>query len=60
MRSPCKGVCKIDTRRGTCVGCFRTLEEISRWTKMTHDEQKDIVRECEERERKANKGSCRR
>jgi predicted Fe-S protein YdhL (DUF1289 family) len=50
----------MDTRSGFCLGCFRTLQEIAQWTKMTHDEKKSVVRECEERERKANKGNCRR
>ena len=29
--SPCIGVCVIDTERGLCTGCARTLDEIAGW-----------------------------
>lgn len=28
--SPCTGVCKLN-REGVCIGCGRTLDEISQW-----------------------------
>ena len=27
--SPCVSVCRMDARRGLCIGCCRTLEEIA-------------------------------
>jgi len=39
--SPCQNVCKIEDN--TCIGCFRTLEQISNWTKMSDEERKKIV-----------------
>ena len=33
--TPCIGVCVIDAS-GFCRGCARTLEEIARWTSLSH------------------------
>jgi len=30
--SPCIAVCRLDEAGRYCVGCYRTLEEIARWT----------------------------
>jgi predicted Fe-S protein YdhL (DUF1289 family) len=29
--SPCIGICQMDDASGYCIGCGRTLEEISNW-----------------------------
>ena len=29
--SPCIGVCQLEARHGTCIGCGRTGEEIAAW-----------------------------
>ena len=39
-KSPCIKICKM--KDGYCVGCNRSLMEISSWSKMS-DEQKDKV-----------------
>jgi predicted Fe-S protein YdhL (DUF1289 family) len=39
--SPCLNVCKIENN--ICVGCQRTLEQISNWSKMTDEERKKIM-----------------
>lgn len=36
--SPCVNICKLDDR-GVCLGCFRTVEEIARWSRMTEHER---------------------
>lgn len=41
--SPCIKVCFVDPPSRQCVGCFRTLEELGRWTKMT-DAEREAVR----------------
>lgn len=48
--SPCKRVCVVDPRQSLCVGCFRTLEELGRWTRMTRDEHLAIKAELPGRE----------
>jgi prolyl-tRNA editing enzyme YbaK/EbsC (Cys-tRNA(Pro) deacylase)/predicted Fe-S protein YdhL (DUF1289 family) len=31
--SPCVSVCRMDTGSGLCEGCFRTIDEISQWSR---------------------------
>jgi predicted Fe-S protein YdhL (DUF1289 family) len=40
--SPCIGVCEIHTHAQVCVGCYRKLEEIVRWTSFSADEKRAI------------------
>lgn len=35
-------VCTVDGASGLCLGCFRTLQEIATWSRMT-DEARDAV-----------------
>ena len=42
--SPCVGVCRLD-RRGYCVGCLRSGEEIARWGAMAETERLRVMRE---------------
>ncbi len=40
--SPCISICTLDDDN-RCVGCGRTLEQISRWALMSREEQCSIV-----------------
>ena len=42
IKSPCVNVCKIDYESGYCLGCNRTIEEITNWN-LKDDEQKIII-----------------
>jgi predicted Fe-S protein YdhL (DUF1289 family) len=42
VESPCVHVCVLD-EKDVCVGCDRTSDEILRWSKMSEDEQRQIV-----------------
>ena len=33
MKSPCKGICVLDKERIKCIGCGRTIEQITNWGK---------------------------
>jgi predicted Fe-S protein YdhL (DUF1289 family) len=46
--SPCLNVCTLD-ERGICRGCYRTLEEIAGWTRMTPADQWATVERADER-----------
>lgn len=48
--SPCKKICLVDPGQSICVGCFRTMEELGRWTAMSHDERLAMKDELKERE----------
>jgi hypothetical protein len=41
--SPCVKVCAIHPEERLCVGCFRTLEEIATWSRMTAAERRAVM-----------------
>ncbi|MBL0167125.1 MAG: DUF1289 domain-containing protein [Propionivibrio sp.] len=41
--SPCINICTMDAANGFCVGCFRTLDEISVWSSASNDERLNIL-----------------
>ncbi|HEY5008781.1 MAG TPA: DUF1289 domain-containing protein [Caulobacteraceae bacterium] len=43
IASPCLRVCMVDGRSRHCVGCYRTLPEIARWSRMTDAERDEIM-----------------
>ncbi|MCS7470110.1 DUF1289 domain-containing protein [Stieleria sp. ICT_E10.1] len=47
-QSPCIDRCAIDASQ-TCLGCFRTLDEIARWSLMTEDERRITNGRCRQR-----------
>ena len=44
--SPCIKVCRVAD--GVCVGCGRTLDEITRWSRMDDDERAAVLARVEE------------
>lgn len=48
--SPCKKVCLVDPERSLCVGCFRTLDELGRWTAMSEAERQSVRGRLKDRE----------
>ena len=49
VESPCNRVCTIDLATGYCIGCLRTLDEISRWHAMSNSERAQLVASLEAR-----------
>ncbi|HYL25261.1 MAG TPA: DUF1289 domain-containing protein [Burkholderiales bacterium] len=45
MKSPCNNVCQMDPQSGLCIGCARTLDEITRWAEMTDTERDRVMAE---------------
>ena len=41
--TPCTGICKLQNDR--CLGCQRTLQQISNWTKYTDKQRQHIINE---------------
>jgi uncharacterized protein len=31
--SPCINICKMDAEKSLCLGCFRTIDEITVWSR---------------------------
>lgn len=51
VRSPCVSVCALDSD-DVCIGCHRTSDEIMRWTRMTNDERREVLKKVVRREEK--------
>jgi len=47
--SPCTSLCVIDQTTGYCEGCFRTWDEIARWSAMTAEEKRSVLASIHER-----------
>ena len=43
--TPCVRNCLIDQQSNFCVGCGRTLHEISYWTRYTREERQRILQQ---------------
>ena len=43
VESPCVRECVIEPHTGYCLGCFRTLDEISFWASYTFEERWRVV-----------------
>ena len=41
--SPCINVCTLDAARGLCQGCFRTVDEISLWSRVDNEQRLSIL-----------------
>lgn len=42
LASPCINVCKMDATNKLCVGCYRTIDEITIWSR-TDDVQRASI-----------------
>ncbi|MBU3697045.1 DUF1289 domain-containing protein [Dechloromonas sp.] len=41
--SPCINVCKMDVPSGLCTGCYRTIDEITLWTRFDERARRQVV-----------------
>ena len=49
VQSPCIQLCVVHPAERICTGCFRTIDEITRWSKMTPAERSEIMDELPSR-----------
>ena len=47
--TPCIKVCALDLDTQMCVGCFRTIDEIARWTQYSDAQRARIMAALDER-----------
>ena len=45
IESPCVNICTLDACSGLCLGCGRTIDEITRWTAMSPAERVRVIGE---------------
>lgn len=43
VQSPCIKICVIHPEERLCVGCYRSIEEIARWSTLSPSERRAIV-----------------
>ncbi|MBM3356406.1 MAG: DUF1289 domain-containing protein [Betaproteobacteria bacterium] len=49
VASPCVNLCVIDAGTGLCSGCWRTLEEITRWVEYSRAQKIEILERVHQR-----------
>ena len=47
--SPCIKVCAVDSKTGWCIGCGRSIKEITNWVKMGPKGRNDVMLDLSER-----------
>jgi predicted Fe-S protein YdhL (DUF1289 family) len=45
IETPCVKICTLDARIGLCLGCGRTIDEISRWATMSASARAQVMSE---------------
>ncbi|WP_158964546.1 DUF1289 domain-containing protein [Chachezhania sediminis] len=45
IASPCVRVCVLHPEEKICIGCYRTGEEIGRWSLLTDEERAGLMKE---------------
>ena len=49
LASPCINICRMDSVSGLCVGCYRTIEEITVWSRTDDTRRASILAAVAER-----------
>lgn len=55
METPCINICTLDSQRRYCTGCFRTIEEIAGWARLTVEQRRRVIDELPSRATKVLK-----
>jgi len=45
IESPCIKLCVVHPDTRLCTGCARSIDEITRWSKLSHHERAEIIAE---------------
>ena len=43
IESPCIQVCVVHPVERICTGCYRTIDEIAQWSRMTAEQRSEIM-----------------
>ncbi|GGH26649.1 hypothetical protein SAMN05444007_10345 [Cribrihabitans marinus] len=49
VESPCVQICVVHPAERICTGCYRTIDEITHWSKMTAEERRAVMDELPDR-----------
>ena len=50
VESPCIKVCVVHPEARICTGCLRSIDEITRWSRMSAEERRAIIAALPDRE----------
>jgi predicted Fe-S protein YdhL (DUF1289 family) len=50
VESPCVKLCVVHPEARICVGCFRSIDEIGAWSRMTPEDRRAVMAELPARE----------
>ncbi|MGR3623829.1 DUF1289 domain-containing protein [Pseudophaeobacter sp.] len=45
VQSPCINICVVHPEARICTGCYRSIDEITSWSKMSNGERADVMAE---------------
>ena len=45
IESPCVKVCVVHPEARLCTGCLRSVDEITRWSRMTPEDRRAVIAE---------------
>lgn len=48
VKSPCINVCALDDD-DVCVGCFRSMREITDWSEYSSDKKREVIAQAQQR-----------
>jgi|YNPMSStandDraft_1061717.scaffolds.fasta_scaffold17884_1 hypothetical protein len=57
IQSPCVNICKLDSTKTFCVGCFRTIGEITNWIFYSDEQRTKIINEIQTRKKEFEKNN---
>lgn len=60
LPSPCVSVCELDDATGFCKGCWRTIDEIGRWSALDNADRIAVLERLRDRRRAAGLAGARR
>ncbi|MDE2423411.1 MAG: DUF1289 domain-containing protein [Betaproteobacteria bacterium] len=49
IASPCINICQTDSVTGVCLGCGRTLQEITDWINLSDEEKEKVINLSQDR-----------
>jgi uncharacterized protein len=49
IKTPCVKVCVVDGESGLCMGCYRRLNEVAGWARLSDAEREAIMAELPSR-----------
>ncbi len=53
VQSPCISICALN-EKDVCIGCYRSVAEITTWAGMDNGQRQVVLRRCRERSRTNN------